>query len=107
MDTFAAGTPVRHPIFGNGMVRAALGDTVLVRFGTAIQEVAAQSLSLLMSVEAAVAGALLADPLEAVLRAQAMAIRSANDRWGVLSRWPAAGSMDTEFSLPRPAPRTA
>ncbi|WP_270934138.1 DEAD/DEAH box helicase [Falsiroseomonas oryzae] len=86
MDTFATGTLVRHPIFGNGMVRAALGETVLVRFGTAIHEVAAHSLSLLTSVEAAVAGGLLADPLEAVLRAQAMTIRSANDRWGVLSR---------------------
>ena len=86
MNSFAAGSPVHHPLFGTGTVRAALGETVLVRFGAAIQEVAAESLSPLASVETAVAGALLADPLEAVLHAQAMAIRSANDRWGVLSR---------------------
>ena len=57
-------------------------------FGGRLERVEATSLTAIASLSTAVGGARLADPSDAVLRAQALAIRSVNDQWGV-SRAPA------------------
>lgn len=77
---------VRHSAFGTGRVLHAAGDLLIVRFPHGIEQVLATSVVAVASVEGAVGSGALADPLSAVLRLQALAIRSVNDRWGVFSR---------------------
>ena len=80
------GTPVKHPRHGSGRVVVDMGDTVVVRFGGAIEQVLADELTAAMSLYAAVRGGVFGDPVDASVRAQALAIASVNDQWGVFSR---------------------
>jgi superfamily II DNA or RNA helicase len=84
-DTAPHGT-VRHPTFGHGRVLHTVGDLLIVRFPHGIEQVLAASVTVVASVEGALGSGALADPLSAVVRLQALAIRSVNDRWGVFSR---------------------
>ena len=81
-----AGTPVKHPRHGNGRVVADMGETIIVRFGAAIEQVLASEVSKLSSLYSALRDRSLSDPMETIVRAQALAIRSVNDQWGVFSR---------------------
>ncbi|MCW2275299.1 helicase SNF2 [Rhodoblastus acidophilus] len=86
MPTFTADQPVRHPQHGEGRVIADLGVTVVVRFGVAIEQVEATELSRVRSINDALADGQFDDALASLSRAQALAIRSVNDQWGVFSR---------------------
>ena len=81
-----AGAPVSHPRHGSGRVVADMGATVIVRFGSTIEQVPTDEIVATPSLHAALRGGTLDDPTEAVLRAQALAIASVNDQWGVFSR---------------------
>jgi hypothetical protein len=83
---FEPGATVRHPQHGSGVVEFRRGDLVTVDFGGRLERVEATSLTAVASLSTAVAGARLADPSDALLRAQALAITSVNDQWGVFSR---------------------
>ena len=63
-----------------------MGGTVVVRFGGAVEQVLADELTAALSLHAAVRDGILGDPVDAVVRAQALAIGSVNDQWGVFSR---------------------
>jgi ERCC4-related helicase len=84
--TFEPGATVRHPQHGGGVVEFQRGDLVTVDFGGRLERVEATSLTAVASLSTAVAGASLSDPSDALLRAQALAITSVNDQWGVFSR---------------------
>ena len=83
---FPADQLVRHPAHGEGRVITDLGDTVVARFGEVIQQVEAGELIRLRSLEDALRESHMDDSLAALTRAQALAIRSVNDQWGVFSR---------------------
>lgn len=85
-DTFPPDAQVHHPRHGPGRVIADTGETVVVRFGTAIQQVLRSELATVRSLDQALATAMLDASADALLRASAMAIRSVNDQWGVFSR---------------------
>jgi superfamily II DNA or RNA helicase len=84
--TFAPDQPVRHRQHGEGRVVADLGVTVVVRFGAVIEQVEAAELSRVRSLPDALEEGRLDDPLAVLARAQALAIQSVNDQWGVFSR---------------------
>ena len=86
MISLAADQPVRHRRHGEGRVVADLGTTVVVRFGERVEQVEAVELEQLRSLDMALTEGRLDDPLEALVRAQALAIRSVNEQWGVFSR---------------------
>lgn len=87
MPPFSDDEPVRHPRHGDGRVIKDLGATVAVRFAdNQVQVVEASELVAMRSLETALATGSLDDPLAALARAQALAIRSVNDQWGVFSR---------------------
>ena len=77
---------VRHQIHGEGFVVADLGPTILARFGTAIHQVERESISLQRSLETALSMGQIDDCRAVLCRAQALAIASVNDQWGVFSR---------------------
>lgn len=77
---------VRHEMHGVGFVVTDLGPTVVVRFDTAIQQVERASLSLQRSFDSALQAGQMDDSLAVLCRAQALAISSVNDQWGVFSR---------------------
>ncbi|MBA8836653.1 DEAD/DEAH box helicase [Rhizobium leguminosarum] len=77
---------VRHEMHGEGFVVTDLGPTVVVRFDTAIQQVERASLSLQRSLNSALRAGQMDDSLAVLCRAQALAISSVNDQWGVFSR---------------------
>ncbi len=77
---------VRHEMHGEGFVVADLGPTVVVRFDTAVHQVERASLSLQRSLDSALQAGPLDDGLAVLCRAQALAISSVNDQWGVFSR---------------------
>ena len=81
-----AGTPVSHPRHGSGRVVADMDTTVIVRFDGALEQVPADEITTTPSLHSALRDGTLDDPIEAVLRAQALAIASVNDQWGVFSR---------------------
>ena len=83
---FAPGVAVAHKQHGLGQVLAQTSDLVVVRFDGGIQQVPADELEPAASLAGAVTAGAAADPLEAVLRAQALAITSVNEQWGVFSR---------------------
>ena len=62
------------------------GETVIVRFGDRIESCEASSLTLRLGVADAVKLGRWAPSLDVTLKAQAAAIRSLNDAWGVFSR---------------------
>lgn len=80
------GTPVTHPRHGSGRVVVDMGPTVIVRFGAAVQQVLASEITEIPSLHSALRNGSLSDPADAVIRAQALAIGSVNDQWGVFSR---------------------
>ncbi|MCW2283151.1 superfamily II DNA or RNA helicase [Rhodoblastus acidophilus] len=86
MTKFTADQCVRHPQHGEGRVVADLGATVVVRFGMAIEQVEAAELSRVRSLMDALANGRFDEALATLTRAQALAIRSVNDQWGVFSR---------------------
>lgn len=83
---FRADQTVRHPRHGEGRVVADLGATVVIRFGPAIEQVEAAELTGIRSLADALAEERLDEPLAAIAKAQALAIQSINDQWGVFSR---------------------
>ncbi len=82
---FEQGAKVDHPAHGVGRVVADVGDIVLVRFEGRVESVLREDLRVEASL-AAVAVLDATDSRAALLRAQALAIRSVNDQWGVFSR---------------------
>ncbi|MBE9255567.1 DEAD/DEAH box helicase family protein [Synechocystis salina LEGE 00031] len=82
---FNCGDRVTHSQFGSGEVRLNEGETVVVRFEHGIEECPKENLTLLQSLEEAIAAPEWHEPLEVIIRAQALAIRSINDMWGVFS----------------------
>lgn len=83
---FAAGAPVSHPRHGSGRVVVDMGATIIVRFDGKVEQVLAGELVEIPSLHSALRGHLLGEPIDAIVRAQAMAIGSVNDQWGVFSR---------------------
>ncbi len=83
---FEEGASVRHQQHGIGLVEFQRGDLVTVDFGGRLERVEAGSLQRLESLTSALADGRFSDPAEALLRAQALAITSVNDQWGVFSR---------------------
>lgn len=81
-----AGDLVRHPKFGNGTVEFDKGATVLVRFDHGFEEIIKDELALELNPLQALAKSPWDSPLEVITRAQAAAIVSVNDSWGVFSR---------------------
>lgn len=81
-----AGTPVHHPRHGNGRVVVDMGATVIVRFGGSVEQVLASEISEIPSLHSAFRSGSLSDPTDTILRAQALAIGSVNEQWGVFSR---------------------
>ena len=82
----AAGVPVHHPRHGNGRVVVDMGATAVVRFGGNVEQVLKSEIVEIQSLYSALRVGSGADPVDAVIRAQALAIRSVNDQWGVFSR---------------------
>ncbi len=84
--TFDRGDLVQNCRFGSGRVELDVGPTVIVRFEHGLEECDKLDLVAIKSpIDAAARGDWDA-PLEVVARAQAEAIRSVNDAWGVFSR---------------------
>lgn len=82
---FEQGAKVHHHAHGVGRVVADVGDIVLVRFEGRVESVLREDLRAEASlVDAAALDA--GDGRAALLRAQALSIRSVNDQWGVFSR---------------------
>jgi ERCC4-related helicase len=81
-----AGTPVTHPRHGSGRVVVNMGPTIIVRFAGTVEQVLATELIEVTSLHSAFRNGSLSDPTDAVIRAQALAIGSVNDQWGVFSR---------------------
>lgn len=82
----AAGILVSHPRHGNGRVVVDMGATAVVRFGGNVEQVLKSEIVEIPSLYSAIRVGSDADPIDAVIRAQALAIRSVNDQWGVFSR---------------------
>ena len=82
----AAGVPVHHPRHGNGRIVVDMGATAVVRFGGTVEQVLASEIVEIPSLYSSLRTGADADPIDAVIRAQALAIRSVNDQWGVFSR---------------------
>ncbi|NJC05776.1 ERCC4-related helicase [Sphingomonas kaistensis] len=85
-DTLLPDTPVSHPEHGQGRVVVDTGPTVIVRFASSIESVLRELLTVTPSLSHALSNGLLDDSTGTLLRAQALAIRSVNDQWGVFSR---------------------
>ncbi|MBW7928916.1 MAG: DEAD/DEAH box helicase, partial [Fimbriimonadaceae bacterium] len=86
MTALAPDCPVRHPRHGDGRVVHDLGDTIIVRFGAALEQVERGEVEVVRSLADALTEGKLDDPLAVLSRAQALLIRSINDQWGVFSR---------------------
>lgn len=85
-EAFQPDDLVSHAQHGVGQVLVDRGDTVVVRFGSGIESVLRESLSLAPSLDKALKAPKLDDSKDTLLRASALAIRSVNDQWGVFSR---------------------
>lgn len=83
---WAAGTHVYHARFGLGEVEIDRGATVLVRFGTQYQSCEPSTLEPRQSPREAISTMAWSEPLEVITKAQAAAITSLNDSWGIFSR---------------------
>ena len=86
MTALAPDSPVRHPRHGDGRVVHDLGDTIIVRFGAALEQVERGEVEVVRSLADALTEGKLDDPLAVLARAQALLIHSINDQWGVFSR---------------------
>ena len=83
--TLKAGDLVRHVRFGSGTVRLDEGDTAVVRFDDGLQECDKAELTAVATPLQEIFASQWHSPIEVVTRAQAAAIESVNDTWGVLS----------------------
>lgn len=79
------GELVRHARFGIGKVRLDEGETAVVRFEEGLQECDKAALDAVPTPLQEIFASQWHSPLEAITRAQAAAIESVNDAWGVLS----------------------
>jgi SNF2 family DNA or RNA helicase len=86
MSRLSEGCRVTHPRHGPGEVLFDRGETMVARFVHGLEEVKSSELVRIVDLLAAIEGG--EDfPLDTtLLRAQATAIRSVNDAWGVFSR---------------------
>jgi ERCC4-related helicase len=82
---FEQGAKVHHHAHGVGRVVADVGDIVLVRFEGRVESVLREDLRAEASL-VDTAALDVGDGRAALLRAQALSIRSVNDQWGVFSR---------------------
>jgi len=80
-----AGDHVEHGQFGTGRVEFDKGETVLVRFEHGIEECEKRDLVLRITPLQAVRAGDWHAPLPVIVKAQAAAIQSANDLWGVFA----------------------
>lgn len=83
--TLKPGDLVRHDRFGLGTVRLDEGDTAVVRFDDGLQECDKAELASVAAPIQEIFASRWNSPIEVVTRAQAAAIESANDTWGVFS----------------------
>ena len=83
--TLNVGELVRHARFGLGKIRLDAGDTAVVRFNDGLQECDKATLEAVASPLQEIFATQWYSPIEVVTRAQAAAIESANDMWGVFS----------------------
>ena len=86
MTVFEAEQQVHHARFGTGHVILDQGETVIVRFGDRIESCEAGSLTAHLGVADAIKLRRWSPTLDVTLKAQAAAIQSLNDAWGVFSR---------------------
>ena len=77
---------VHHPRFGTGSVILDQGETVIVHFDHGIESCETNTLTRRLSLVDAVKLKRWSPTLDVTLKAQAAAIRSLNDAWGVFSR---------------------
>lgn len=77
---------VQHPGFGTGTVILDQGETVIVRFGDRIESCETAALTRRIALAEAARLGHWSPTLDVTLKAQAAAIRSLNDAWGVFSR---------------------
>src|ERR1051326_6830263 len=82
---FLQGDRVKHLRFGNGRVIVDEGPTVVVRFEHGIESCEKSSLERTTNLEEYLYSESWHAPLQVVTKAQALAIESVNDLWGVLS----------------------
>ena len=85
-QSLTPGTPVTHPRHGAGRVVADMGATVIVRFDGKLEQVPSSEVAETPSLYMALRHGTLDDATDAVVRAQALAISSVNEQWGVFSR---------------------
>lgn len=78
--------PVFHSTFGPGEFVADQGDTWIVRFPHGLEQRHNSEFELRSSVSLALQDGALSEPIDALARGLGLAIRSANDQWGVFSR---------------------
>ena len=83
---FETNQQVQHARFGTGTVILDQGEIVIVRFDDRIESCVAADLTRRLSLTEAVRLSHWSSPLDVTLKAQAAAIRSLNDAWGVFSR---------------------
>ena len=86
VQPFEPGAPIEHPRHGKGRVVADMGSTVVVRFDGSLEQVPSDEITVVPSLHSALRDGVFDDPADAVVRAQALAIASVNDQWGVFSR---------------------
>ena len=82
---FDPGDRVEHRRFGNGRVMLDEGVTVIVRFDHGIESCERSALNRTSGLQESLRSDTWHAPLEVVTKAQALAIESVNDVWGVLS----------------------
>lgn len=85
-EPLTTGTPVTHPRHGAGRVVADMGGTVIVRFEGKLEQVPSGEVTETRSLYSALRRGTLDDATNALVRAQALAISSVNEQWGVFSR---------------------
>ena len=83
--TFNRGDRVSHSRHGLGEIRADEGITIIVRFEHGLEECPREELIRLSSLEEEIRTGDWQPSLEAIMRVQALAIRSVNDVWGIFS----------------------
>ncbi|CAI06265.1 helicase/SNF2 family domain protein [Aromatoleum aromaticum EbN1] len=86
MNRLHEGARITHPRHGQGEVVFGRGETAVARFSHGLEEVRTSELVLVVDLASAISKGDVS-PVELTrLRAQAAAIRSVNDAWGVFSR---------------------
>ena len=81
-----SGAPITHQRHGRGRVVADMGETIVIRFDGVLEQVPREEVVETPSLYTALADGRSDDATDVVVRAQALAIASVNDQWGVFSR---------------------